>query len=779
MTANTPSALPFLNPVQAEEPVDRTRTVLIRLDGATLSSLRAVAERLAIQDSAVLLAAWAALRSRYTRTVDQPISVVTDDGTAWMRLPIEADAAFARAAEGAAAAEARAADEHQPEISFRYRRDPADFAEGPGRLHLDCWAAPDELRLAVTATSGSTTESDLSSYARALELLLADALADPDRIVGRLRLTDQAEQPPQSAQQEPVLLRFLRQAERVPEDPAIRCGEDVIGYGQLAAWAESIAATLHDHGIRPGDQVPLLVPPAVGTPAAILGCWLAGAAFVPLDPDWPRGRIETILRQLDPVLMLVPEAGDEFTWSVDAVPLPVRPASTATARPAPVSGTDVAYVMFTSGTTGAPRGVVIGHAQLAHYAAASRSELDLRDGAGFAAVSTLAADLAYTAIFLPLTTGGCVRLVGADTVAELSARPMEALKLTPSLLSRLLDEAGHTPGWLPTDVLVLGGEPLPPDLAERVAELNPRLRVYNEYGPAETTIGASCRLVRLPADPRGASIPVGTTLGGSALTVVDESGHPVPPWVPGEVVISGPGVGIGYLDEVQAGRAGFGERERGTRRYRSGDLGRLVPGDGVELLGRLDDQVKLGDQRIEPREIEMLLLRQRSVDAAAVVARRDHRGLVTHLDAYVVRGDGHGSVQAEALTKALERQLPPAVVPAAWQFLDALPLTRNGKADRNALPPIQVGATRVADPSDSFMRGMLAIWSDVLGFEEIAPDDDFYLLGGHSLHAIRLVSRVKATFGTELAMASVLTARTPAAMADLLRVPVPDRDGSR
>jgi acyl carrier protein len=196
----------------------------------------------------------------------------------------------------------------------------------------------------------------------------------------------------------------------------------------------------------------------------------------------------------------------------------------------------------------------------------------------------------------------------------------------------------------------------------------------------------------------------------------------------------------------------------------------------------------LGDYRIELPEVEMLLLRQRSVEAVAVVARRDDNGLVTHLDAYVVGSDGHDSVQAEALKKALGRQLPAPLVPAAWRLLDALPLTRNGKVDRAALPPIEVREADAAGPSDSFVQQMLAIWSDVLGLEDIAPDDDFYYLGGHSLHAIRLVSRVKAVFGTELSMASVLSARTPAATAALLRgqplrnfelVPLESGEGSR
>ncbi|MEU1964467.1 non-ribosomal peptide synthetase [Micromonospora sediminicola] len=799
------AVLPFLNPVEGEASGNDTRTVLIKPDGATLSALRTLAHRLEIEERALLLAAWASLRSRYTRTVNQPISVVTDGPAALelrptsgplghpvlVRLPIEAEAAFALAARAAENALATtAADEHlsgpahRPETSFRYQRnssshsvelEPAEFGESPGRLHLDCWAGPAELTLIIAATGGGVAESDLVSYARALELLLADVLTDPDRAVGRLRLTDQVEQPPpQPAQQDPVLLEFLRQADRVPDAPAVRCGADVISYRQLAAWAELIAAMLHDHGIRPGDQVPVLVPATVGTPAAILGCWLAGAAFVPLDPVWPRGRTEAILRQLDPGLVLVPETVEQFSCSVDVVSLPACPPSTVTFRPRLVSGADVAYVMFTSGTSGVPKGVVIGHAELAHYAAASRLELELPDRASFAAVSTLAADLSYTAVFLPLTSGGCVRLVGADRAvepqllaAEFSDRPVEALKMAPSQLSALLTETADAHGWLPTEVLVLGGEPLPPGLVERVAELSPRLRVYNEYGPTETTIGASCQLVRLPADPRCASVPVGTTLGGCALTVVDDSGLPVPPWVPGEVIISGPGVGIGYLDEVQAGRDGFGER--GRRQYRSGDLGRLVPGAGVEVLGRLDDQVKLHDYRLEPQEIEMLLLRQRSVEAAAVVARRDDRGLATHLDAYVVRGDGHGSVPAEALRKALGRHLPPALVPTAWQFVDALPLTRNGKVDRDALPPIEVSTTASVGPDDSVVQRLLAIWSGVLSMEPISPDDDFYLLGGHSLHAMRLVSRIKEAFGTELSMASVLSARTPVAMAALVR----------
>jgi amino acid adenylation domain-containing protein len=484
----------------------------------------------------------------------------------------------------------------------------------------------------------------------------------------------------------------------------------------------------------------------------MLGIWFAGAAFVPVDPAWPEQRVETILREAAPALLLTPDPDADPGVSVRTI----SPGATETAG--------AAYVIFTSGTSGVPKGVVIGHDQVAHYAAAIEKTLGLSEGAEFAAVSTLAADLAYTAIFPALAGGGCVQLIPAETATSpaalaewFRAHPAAALKLVPSHLSALLAEAADPLALLPGEALVLGGERLPRSLYERLREIAPSLRVYNHYGPTETTVGASCLALDEAIDERCSSIPVGDGLGANVLTVVDAAGIPVPPWCPGEVVVSGPGVGLGYL-----GQPGFG----GT--YRTGDLGRLVPGGGVEILGRLDDQVKLRGHRVQTGEIEAVLTELPGVGAAAVVARGDDSGLITHLDAYLAAA-GTQAPSIEQVRAAVAGRLPAAVVPTGWQVLERLPLTANGKLDRRALAPIAPPKARAGRPRDSVEQRLVAIWSAVLGQDVSSPDDDFFELGGQSLRAIKLMAQINTTFGCRLPMSAAFSAPTAAAMASLVR----------
>jgi amino acid adenylation domain-containing protein len=816
--ASGPSAVaPFIMPASCWDMSAEPVTSSLTIQGPARRRLRDAAGELGVSEAAILLAAWTCLYARYTQTGDCRVLVVTDgrsaDGLTHLlgplerpvpvRLGITLDAPFAEAVRASAAA-LRIASEIEnhvdpcavgqpgegggigPVLSFRYRSDrwaPAsergryERSELPGLLHLDCIQGPDRLFLTLAGTGACVAETALVLLAEAVEQILADGLADGSRAVNVLRMV--APREPAAAphsRHQAVLHRFLEHAERTPGRPALRCADTVLSYRELAQRADATGALLRSHGVRAGDTVAVLAPAAADTLVAMLGTWMAGAAFVPVDPAWPKDRIVAILREATPALILVPSSTADISLPVTTVPMPDRADGPGRPAPAPVSAEGAAYVIFTSGTSGRPKGVVIGHDQLAHYTAAILSQLRLPDGAGFAAVSTLAADLCYTAIFPTLASGGCVQLVGVDSATSavalaewFQANPVSAMKVVPSHLSALLAEASDPLALLPGEALVLGGEALPLALHTRLRELAPRLRVYNHYGPTETTIGASCLLLDTAADDRCASVPVGVGLGDNVLTIIDEEGNPLPPWCPGEVLISGPGVGTGYLAELREGRPGFGER--GTAgNYRSGDLGRLVPGLGIEIIGRIDDQVKLHGYRVQLSEIEELLNRPPNVAASAVVARMDESGLVSHLDAYLVgHGEGAGVPSVREAQAALSDQLPPALLPTGWQILDRLPLTRNGKLDRQALPPAGPWRTQTGRPRDSTEQRLLALWASVLDVEPVSPEDDFFDLGGHSLRAIKLMSLINNAFGCRLPMSSVFKARTPAAMAALVR----------
>ncbi|GGL91185.1 hypothetical protein GCM10010129_38710 [Streptomyces fumigatiscleroticus] len=813
-TAGTRTALPFLAPDRVCDPDAAPETLTLTVQGPVLQRLRAVARDLDVDEAALLLAAWRSLYARYTHNSDDRVLVVTDgrsaDGLSAMpgpfdrpvatRLPLDPEDAYASAARTAAGAlrnavakecqcdpQTAVSGELGPVLSFRHQRDPwaaviepglLDRSETPGTLHLECTEGPESLFLTFAGTGARIAPDDLVPLAEAYEQLLADALADPGRAAGTLRLVAAAVPEPAAEladEHETVLRRFLEQTGRTPDLAAVRSGDETLTYRELARRAEAVGALLRMRGVRAGDRIPLLAPASADTLAAMLGIWLAGAAFAPVDPAWPTERIETVVGQLGSAPVLVPRAAAQVALSVPSLPVPDLDGPAADRTPDSVTAEGPAYVIFTSGTSGLPKGVVVGHRQLAHYADAALDRFGLPDGAGFAAVSTLAADLSYTAVFPTLASGGCVHLFDTDVATSpralaerLRAHPVAAMKLVPSHLSALLAEADDPRELLPREVLVLGGEPLPRALHDRLRELAPALRVFNHYGPTETTIGASCLPLEAAVDARCSSVPVGTGLGRNTLTVVDGGGRPLPPWCPGEVLISGPGVALGYLSELDKGRTGFG-RPGDEGGYRSGDVGRVVPGVGVEIIGRLDDQVKLRGYRLQLGEVEALLHRRPGVRAAAVVARTDENGLVSHLDAYVVGATEESAPSVADLRKALGDELPAALVPTGWQVLPRLPLTRNGKLDRKALTPVEAQRTRAGRPRDAVEQRLLVLWAEALGMDGISPEDDFFELGGHSLRAIKLISRTNAAFGCRLPMSAIFKARTVAAMAELVR----------
>jgi amino acid adenylation domain-containing protein len=763
----TRSYLPFMTSDGSVSDVSST------IPATTVRRVQEVAEELAVDEAAVVLAAWEGVYVRYTRTEEHHAVVVTDGrsapGLGNLLGPLERpvplsfelgqETSFADAAKAAHAAltDAKAAEyefglaevgQQATAFAFRYRE--SGLAEPPdvlADLHVDCLSGPDGLLVAVAAKGANAGE--LGSLTEAFGYLLADAVTDPTRQIGVLRLAPQPKQTQEPVSQpETVLCGILARAGEQPEAPAVADGAAVVTYRELVDRATSLADMLREHGVRPGALVPVIAESAVETVVAMVGIWLAEAAFVPLDPAWPQARIDTVVHDVTAPVIVT-----HGLSILDTDP-----------RPEPTTRAGAAYVIYTSGTSGTSKGVVISHEQLAHYAAVSSEALRVNGGTRFAAMSTLAADLAYTAVFPVLANGGCVHLIDVDVATDPAAladrlrhHPVDSMKLVPSHLTALLASADDPTAVLPREALVLGGELLPPSLVDQVRALAPDLRVYNHYGPTETTIGASCQLVGTTRDERQRSVPVGTGIGGTLITVVDSMGALLPPWCPGEVLISGPTVGLGYLSD----EAGFADR-----RYRTGDVGRLVPGAGVEILGRLDDQVKLRGHRIRLGEIEGSVRRLSGVIAAAVVAREDENGLISHLDAYVVLD---GDATAADLEERLRRELPPAWVPTRWQMVEELPLTRNGKLDRKALTPVEPQRTRPMRPTDSIEQRLLVIWEEVVGIDDISRDDDFFDLGGHSLHAIKLIARVNRAFGSNLPMASILRARTVAATADLIR----------
>ena len=625
-----------------------------------------------------------------------------------------------------------------------------------------------------------------------LRVLLEGIVASPEARIDELPLLGPAERrqlvlagPPAAAVAPGLTVpaRFAAWARRTPDAPAVVFEEEQVSYCELARRARGLALHLRALGVGPEVRVALCLDRSAAMVAALLGVLEAGGAYVPLDPEAPAERLAFVLADSG-AAALVTE--DRLLGRLPAGALPVvsmdrRPSGAEEGAPGTAAGPEhLAYVIYTSGSTGRPKGVAVEHRQLASYLDGVLERLELLDGASYATVSTLAADLGNTMIFAALTTGGALHVVSRERVADaermadlLGRHPVDCLKIVPSHLAALL-AAPHPERLLPRRLLMLGGEASSWDLADRLRGLAPGCRLVNHYGPTETTIGVlTCEVAAEDGTRLSATVPTGQPLAGVRACVTGPLLEPVPPGTPGELLIGGATVSRGYLGrpDLTAERfvpAPFGEG--GDRLYRTGDRVRLLPGGAVEFLGRIDQQVKIRGFRIEPGEIERLLESHPEVARAAVLAQPmavsgDHR-----LAAWVAPRGAARTALAADLRHWLREHLPEVMIPAALQILDALPLTPNGKVDRRALADLPIGPTsgEAADrtaPRTETEELLAGVFAELLAAGSIGVEDDFFELGGHSLLATRLVSRARLLFGVDLELRAVFAARTVAGLA--------------
>ncbi|MFI5478773.1 amino acid adenylation domain-containing protein [Streptomyces rubiginosohelvolus] len=540
---------------------------------------------------------------------------------------------------------------------------------------------------------------------------------------------------------------FAAQVAARPEAPALTAGSTTLSYAELDARAEALADGLYAHGVRPGDLVGLCLPRSTDLVAAMLAVLKADAVHVPLDPEHPANRRERTAR--DAGVRLIVE---------DPAPLighPPRPAAPGGEPGSP------AYVIHTSGSTGRPKGVVVPHGNVTALVDAVREDFGLSPDDTWTCFHSAAFDFSVWEIWGALLTGG--RLVVVDHWTTRSPEDFHALLVregvsvlsqTPSAFTQLAAADRAAKETVDARLVVLGGEPLDArpllDWFDRYPE--DRCRLVNMYGITETTVHVTAATVTRREALAG-SRSVGRPLPGWSVRVLDAHGRPVPPGAPGEIVVGGAGVALGYLNRPALTAERFVPDPRdpaGRRLYRSGDLGRLLPDGTLEHLGRIDDQVKVRGFRIEPGEIRHVLLEDPSVSAAAVTVTGGDAGdaAAVRIDAYVVPAPGSGEGPGPVRERAA-RLLPPHMVPATVTVLPALPLTANGKLDPARLPapgtrldPVTAPAPAAAPHEASHEAGpaaaLAAIWCDVLGVEAIGPDDDFWDLGGNSLYAIRI-----------------------------------------
>ncbi len=655
------------------------------------------------------------------------------------------------------------------------------------KLRLDCIEKTGNIELQFNFDSSRYGQSDIEALSRSFITLVTAAIANPQQEVARLALLSKAEFDTQIYDwnrteslypHETIHSLIEQQAERTPDRLAVRFGNEVLTYADFNRRSNQLAHHLRKVGVVPNALVGVCLDRSADLMIAVLAILKAGGAYVSVSGDHPKPRLQ---QQLEGVVALITEqklasllpdhfgqgsAAPVLLLDADAQQWADEPGTNLNRTAAPE---DLAYVIYTSGSTGVPKGVGVRHRNLVNYSWSIAQLLRLADNPlQFATVTTLGADLGNTCIYPALISGGTLHVISYEiaTDAEQMARyqaqyPVDVLKIVPSHLAALL-HASSDGEILPKRFLITGGETLTKALVEEIQARAPGCQIINHYGPTETTVGSLVQPLAgfNLAHNRAATIPIGRPLSNTQAYVLDGLLQPVPEGVTGELYISGAGVSAGYLGQPKLTEERFLPNPfvPGTVVYRTGDLVRQIPGTGgaVEFLGRADDQVKIRGFRIELGEIEAAILHHPDVKECVVLARDGNGSGEKVLAAYAVVAGG-SRLTGEHLRQQLKQQLPDYMVPSAVILLDRLPLTPNGKVDRKALPDPETASFRKpwVEPSTPTERTIAVIWEEVLHHQQVSADDNFFEIGGHSLMATQVISRIRQQFSIEIALRTI------------------------
>lgn len=646
-------------------------------------------------------------------------------------------------------------------------------------LSVSLLEVDDIIRGEVVYRTGLFTDSTVRRMMDQYVMLLRSIVANPAQQISKLNLlpgderkrilVDWNQTQLEYDHHDTIPRAFERQVAAHPEQLALVVQGSALTYRDLNSRANQLSRYLTEKGLQPGQYVGVFCERSVDMVVSLLAILKAGAAYLPLDPEYPQARIRYVVEDAKPPFIVTQSALVERLQDVPAELIALDTIADALQLMAidnidvPLDASRPAYAIYTSGSTGNPKGVVIPQQAFINFLHGMQHSIGLQQQDRLLAVTSLSFDIAGLELFMPLLAGARVVLATQDEARDveqllrlLKQEKISFMQATPATWHMLVNEPWQPPAGFK---VLCGGEPMPIALANKLLQRG--VALYNVYGPTETTVWST--VYKVEGEVTG-NIAIGLPIANTTVYVLDEHRQPVPVGVPGELYIGGHGVAVGYMNRPDLTAERFVENPfrdgLSDRLYRTGDLVRFRHDGNLECLGRLDHQVKIRGFRIELGEIEAILNRHDGVKEGIVHYHDDAQG-VKFLVGYVV---ANGELGVTELRQYLAAKLPDYMVPTAFVFLDSMPLTPNGKVDRKALPAPQAQQgteqREIIAPVTPTETQILQIWRDVLGVDVISVEDDFFSVGGHSLLATQVVARMRNAFGVKLPLRALFEAPT-------------------
>lgn len=668
-------------------------------------------------------------------------------------------------------------------IGFEFEQLPEKLVAGNVSFSLEkYYSCIEQFKIKLTCTQREhylTTEfyydinyfaaDTIERIARQFQTLLTSVTANPQEKISRLEILNFSDRQQllvefnqthlDNLQDKCIHKLFEAQVQKTPNKIAVVFEDQQLTYAEFNSKANQLAHYLQQRGVKPEVLVGLCTERSLLMIIGLLGILKAGGAYLPLDPTLPKEGFASRLQDMEiPVILTQQRLVDNLPtdvgqivcldtdWDSIADRQDENPISEVTTQ-------NLVYVLFTSGSTGKPKGVAIEHRQLLNYLHGITHRLDLSTTTNFATVSTLAADLGNTGIFTALCTGGCLHILSIECATDSATlakycrtHPIDCLKIVPSHLATLLASA-PSDSILPRQQLILGGEAASWQLIEQIRQQAPSNLIFNHYGPTEATVGVTTFAVE-NQQISTQTVPLGRPLANTQIYLLDQQLQPVPIGVTGELYIGGAALARGYLNRPDITAEKFIPNpfaEMGSRLYKTGDIARYLPDGNIEFIGRVDHQVKIRGFRIELGEIESVLCQHLQVQQAVVSVREDNEN--KSLIAYVVPKQ---TLSVSELQRFLREKLPEYMMPSTFVILKTLPLTSNGKVNRNALPESNSDrpelATIYEPPQTEVERAIANIWQQMLPVEKVGIHDNFFDIGGHSLLLVQAHAKLREIF---------------------------------